>query len=120
MSTPHVLPMRTCSEKLCVCLLIAPVVDLNPVIWSRAGGESCAIGAVFALLSAGQPLFATGTAPITAVGTLVALSLPSAFLAVTTARSVSSPSPPFSRYEFAVAPEMSAQLPPVLSQRRHW
>src|SRR6478735_10044175 len=119
MATLQVLPTRTCSEKLCVSLLIGPVVTWNASIWSRAGGASSAIGAVFALLSAGQPLFDTGVAGMTAVGTLVALSLPSLFLAVTTARSVLPPSAACSLYWLSVAPEMLAQLPPVLSQRRH-
>src|SRR3954454_5034100 len=120
MSTPQVLPMRTCSEKLCVCLLIAPVVTLKSLIWSRAGGESSAIGAVFALLLAGQPLFDTGVAGMTAVGTLVESSLPSLFFAVTTTRSELPPSAPCSLYVLSFAPAMLAQLPPFLSQRRHW
>ena len=99
MLTLQVLPTRTFIVKLVVCLLIGPESTSNATICSRAGGERFAIGAVFALLSAGQPLFDTGVAGTTAVGTLVALSLPSLFLAVTTARSVLPPSAPCSLYQ---------------------
>src|SRR4051812_42698185 len=92
MLTLQVLPTRTFIVKLFVCLLIGPESTSKERICSRAGGERLAIGAVFRLLSAGQPLFDTGVAATTAVGTLVALSLPSLFLAVTTARSVWLPS----------------------------
>src|SRR5262245_31293451 len=77
--------------KLWASLLITPLVTLKAVIWRRAGGEISAIGAGPALLFAGQPLFAGGlgaSAVATAVGTLVSLSVPSAFFAVTTTRSV--------------------------------
>src|SRR6476620_1419106 len=92
MLTPQVLPARTFNVKLLVFLLIAPESTSKETICSRAGGDSCAIAAVLALLSAGQPLLATGAAATAAVGTLVAESLPSLFLAVTTTRNVFPPS----------------------------
>src|SRR6476619_1359411 len=110
MFTPQVLPARTFRVKLFVFLLIGPESTSKETICSRAGGARFAIGAVLALLSAGQPLLDIGAAGTTAVGTLVALSLPSLFLAVTTARSVLSPSSPCSLYWLSVAPEMLAQL----------
>ena len=57
---------------------------------------------------------------MTAVGTDVDWVAPSAFRAVTRERIVSSTSTFFSTYVFSVAPPMVAQLPPSLSQRRHW
>src|SRR3954452_2712339 len=92
MLTLHVLPTRTFIVKLFVFLLIGPESTSKATICSRAGGERLPIGAVLALLSAGQPLFDIGVAGTTAVGTVVALSLPSLFLAVTTARRVWPPS----------------------------
>ena len=66
------------------------MVTSNALIWSRAGGESSAIGADV-LFVTGQP-FVAGAPPTTAVGTLVALAVPSPFLAVTTTRSELPPS----------------------------
>ena len=74
--------------------LTGPDSTSNASIWVRAGGARSAIGAVFKLLLAGQPLFDTGVAGTTAVARLVALSVPSRFLAVTAARSVWPPSLP--------------------------
>src|SRR5215468_1745824 len=118
---PHVVPTRTCSVKDWVCLLIGPVVTLKPTIWSCAGSEIAVTGTVPVFWS-GQPVFDGGgaAAVTTAVGTVVAESLPSAFFAVTTARRVLPWSADVSVYELAVAPEMSEQLPPPWSQRRHW
>src|SRR5262245_52869192 len=72
----------------------------------------------------GQP-FVTGggvgvAAATTALGTDVACAEPSLFFAVTRTRSVLSWSTCFSAYVFSVAPLMFEQLPPSLSQRRHW
>ena len=57
---------------------------------------------------------------MTAVGTDVDWAAPSAFRAVTRERIVLSTSTFFSTYVFSVAPPIVAQLPPSLSQRRHW
>src|SRR5437899_3032859 len=56
MLTLQVLPTRTFRVKLSVCLLTGPDSTSNATIWSRAGGERSAIGAVFTLLLVGQPL----------------------------------------------------------------
>ena len=67
---------------------------------------------------AGRDVFEGGTA-ILAVGAAVALALPTAFVAVTTARIVAPPSASVSTYVADVAPAMSAHEPPPESQRRH-
>jgi hypothetical protein len=84
---------------------------------SRFGSAMPAIGSG-ALPS--QPLGGAGAAWTTAVGTDVAWFEPSAFLAVTRERIVLSTSGFFSTYVFSVAPPIFEQLPPSLSQRRHW
>src|SRR4051812_10953638 len=67
----------------------------------------------------GQPVLLVGVVPITPVGTDVDVSLPSAFVAVTTERSVEPPSAFLSTYVLAVAPLIAAQLAPFSSQRCH-
>ena len=87
------------------------------VCWSicrRAGGERSAI--FTPPVPVGQP-FEAGAVPTTPVGTDVDESLPSAFVAVTTERSVEPPSAFFSTYVLAVEPLIAAQLPPFSSQR---
>src|SRR4051812_29061140 len=58
--------MRTFIVKLLVCSLTGPDSTSNASIWSRAGGATSAIAAVFALLLVGQPLGpgASGAAPL--------------------------------------------------------
>jgi hypothetical protein len=70
--------------------LIGPVVTSNALIWSRAGGERSAIGAVVVFVT-GQP-FVAGAPVMSAIGTLVSLAVPSPFLAVTMTRSEVPPS----------------------------
>src|SRR4051794_41405429 len=57
---------------------------------------------------------------MTAVAPEGALSLPPAFVAVTTTRTVLPTSTGTRSYVAAVAPVMSAQLAPAASQRCHW
>ena len=63
----------------------------------------------------GAPAFVT-----TPVGVDVAEPEPSALVAFTVTRNVLPTSTLFKTYVLLVAPEMSEQLPPVLSHRRHW
>jgi hypothetical protein len=83
----------------------------NPSMSSRFGSDTSLIEMVVPL---GASAFAT-----TAVGTDVDDAAPRTFLAVTRTRSVLPPSDDVSAYVRAVAPPISAQLPPVASQRRH-
>jgi hypothetical protein len=55
----------------------------------------------------------------TSVGSDDALAFPSAFVAVTTTRSVRETSPDATVYAFSVAPVMSPQALPSLAQRCH-
>ena len=57
---------------------------------------------------------------MTAVGTDVAVSEPSAFLPVTWTRIVLPWSAALAVYSLPVAPAMSWHAPPLLSQMRHW
>jgi hypothetical protein len=79
-------------------------------ISSRFGSETSLIETLAPL---GASAFAT-----TPDGADVADAAPLAFLAVTRTRSVFPSSADVSTYVFAVAPLMSAQLPPLRSQRR--
>src|SRR5262245_2362192 len=83
MLTLQVLPTRTFSVKLFVCSLIGPDSRSNAAIWSRAGGVISAIGAVFALLFAGQPF---GVADVAAIATAAATASESTLTAATTRR----------------------------------
>jgi hypothetical protein len=70
----------------------------------------------------GQPFAGGGVAAfvITAVGTDVASVDPVLFVARTRNRTALPTSADVSLYSREVAPLMLAQLPPFLSQRRHW
>src|SRR5689334_10685502 len=96
---------------------------LWPSIRSRAGGEASLTSSV-PLPEVGQPSFVVGGgagfAVTTAVGTEVDAVEPSAFFAVTRERMVFPTSTLLSVYVFSVAPLMLEQLPPFVSQRRHW
>src|SRR5262245_10054957 len=83
MLTLQVLPMRTFSVKLFVSTSIGPDSTSNATIWSRAGGERSAIGAVFALLLVGQPF---GVADVAAMPTAVTTASVSAVMAAITRR----------------------------------
>jgi hypothetical protein len=72
-------------------------------------------------LPAGQPVAGgAGARLMTAVGTEVAVPVPSLFLAVTRTRNVFPASTFRSVYVLDVAPPTFEQLPPSSSQRRHW
>src|SRR3954449_6148586 len=118
-----------------VTLVVPNVIVLGETCaWStrrRAGEETCAIR-MLPLLALPQPLAAGGVgagagvsaALMTAVGTDVAVVLPSAFVAVTRKRIVLPTSTFLRTYPAApsVAPLMLAQLPPFSSHRwkRSW
>ena len=68
----------------------------------------------------GAPVFDGGAAATVAVADEVALLEPAEFDAVTVTRIVEPTSELLAAYVCAVAPPMSAQLPPLASQWRHW
>ena len=71
-------------------------------------------------LTTGAAVLVGGPGAITAVAGEVAGVEPFPFVAVTTTRIVPPTSAPANVYVLAVAPEMSEQLAPAASQRRHW
>jgi hypothetical protein len=91
---------------------------------SRCAGEVTSLMSTVPLPDVGQPFAEVGGGPgfafTTAVGTEVAEFEPSAFFAVTRTRIVLATSTVFKTYVLSVAPLIEAQLPPSLSQRRHW
>ena len=94
------------------------------VAWSRsrwAGDVTSAIWIV-PFVTLPQPFDGGGAAAAltTAVGTDVAVRVPSEFFALTTTRSVLPASTAFSVYVLSFAPPMLLQLPPSLSHLRHW
>jgi len=106
------------------------VVELNDTVlgeivaWSRSrcAGEVTSAIWIVPFVTLPQPFEGGGVAAAltTAVGTDVALRVPSEFLALTTTRSVFPASTAFSVYVLSLAPPMLLQLPPSLSHLRHW
>jgi hypothetical protein len=118
-----------------VCPL-APAIDvqLPPPVSQRSHWYAYAIGAVPVQLPVdalstcpccafpeivGSAVFTGGAAATTAVAADTAVSERS-FEAVTVTRTVAPTAVDTKEYVCPVAPAISAQLPPVASQRRHW
>src|SRR4051794_24263148 len=71
-------------------------------------------------LIVGSTVLTGGAAATVPLCALVALALPPTLAPVTTTRTVLPTSAPTRAYVDPVAPAMSTQFAPALSQRRHW
>ena len=96
------------------------VTSIGPV---PVQAPSCAVSvppSVAGPVTLGAPVLAGASATTASVAGDVAVSVPPAFVAVTTTRMAWPTSAGFRSYVAAVAPGMSAQFVPSSSQRRHW